>query len=264
MKKYAETVELYNKIRERLAKVLVDISKVEFKESEERWYTPCTRDRYVLCTQSTSKFNYWYFYSLDSRDKDFSIETNLNSVSEHTNSVFACTVFDSKKVLVHDMLSKGGKILRVEYPLRYNLLIETLGVDSIKINSEYKIKVAIKFTAGSDRMVMDGTDGPSVDLDVFRKNFKYSCDYFLCISSSYEKKLVKWDIKSETRDLVIRCGKKSEIYNVYTMETNECFGLLYIKTLKDSKYIRDLTQGQSEIVHSCKFNERFKKWQLVV
>ena len=261
MKKYAETVELYNRIRERLAKVLVDISKVEFKESEERWYTPCTLDRYLLCVQSTSKFRYWYFYSLESRDKDFSIESDLNSVGVdviETGSVFACTVFDLKKVLVHDMLSKGGKILRVEYPLRYNLLIETLGVDSIRINSEYKIKVAIKF---SDRM---GVEQRGTDLEVFRKNFKYSCEYFLCISGSYEKKLVKWHIESETRDLVIRCGKKSEIYNVYTNETNECLGLLYIKTLNDSKYIRSLLEGKDEVVHSCKFNERFKKWQLVL
>jgi hypothetical protein len=135
--------------------------------------------------------------------------------------------------------------------LRYNLLIETVSVDSIKINTQYKVKVSIKLNQDTD-------------LHVFRSNFKYHIDYFLCVCNSYKKDLVKLDVQSTTTDLLIKCGIKSEIYNVYDLKTNEDFGILYIKTLSDSRYIFSLFKNTTEVVYKCRYNERFNKWELVL
>lgn len=256
MKKYADTVELYNTIRQKLKDILSEIAMVNYPECDEKWYVPCTLDRYLLYTIKHNKYNYCYFYHLESRDQDFCIETDTPILGGN-GSVFSCTIFQSakvgkpKKVLIHDILVLNGKVLKVDYLLRYNLLIEKIGTTSIKVTNNYKFQVSPKLTGDTD-------------LDVFKTNFKYPLSHFLCVWNSYHKDLYLLESNYIMQNLVIKPQIKSEIYNVYSMTTNEDLGLLYIKSLSDSRYIRSLFKNVSDthIIHKCIYNERFGKWEI--
>jgi hypothetical protein len=76
--------------------------------------------------------------------------------------------------------------------------------------------------------------------------------------------------------------KVSEIYNVYNIQTNDFEGILYIDTLKTSRYLLSLfkesisnssidfrpeqsrDREHDEIIHDCIFNTYFQKWQIVL
>lgn len=246
MKKYAETVDLYDNIHKRLSIVLGGINKVEFKKDDKFVYVPCS-SRYLLYTTRVNKYSYWYFYSLDSRDKDFSIESD-SDLGRNSECLFECTIF-GKQVLIYDILYRNAPI-KSDFGLRYNLLLELLGTDSFK-SGEYKFRVSTVLSK-------------DCNLSIFRRNYKYSNLYFLKVYNSYSKQLVQDSRTYLESELKIESTNKSEVFSVYSKDTNEYFGLLYIKTLADSKYVNGLFKTQSIVSHKCKYNEKYHKWQICV
>jgi len=63
---------------------------------------------------------------------------------------------------------------------------------------------------------------------------------------------------------LIEKTKYADVYNVFDKVTNNKQGILYIKGVKDSKYIKELFNKNSNsiIEHECIFNKNFNKWQI--
>ena len=61
----------------------------------------------------------------------------------------------------------------------------------------------------------------------------------------------------------IQKTKKSEIYNVYNLTSNDPEGFLYIKTLQDSIFIKNKFKDTDIITCDCIYNTNFQKWQII-
>lgn len=100
------------------------------------------------------------------------------------------------------------------------------------------------------------------------KNFKHK------IENVYEeivngRELIKTNITKELKNKneelkEIEMGKKIELYNVYNVETKNNEGLLLVKSLKQSKFLREeFEKSNTRIVVKCKYDENRKKWTMV-
>lgn len=252
MKKYIETISVYKSIRNKLVNVLGKLNQNVTKSltKSEFVYVPC-ETRYLLYITQLNKYTYWYFYAIDipNRDKDFCIEVDN---SKYVECVFLCTVFDNTRIFVSDILVNKSKFLEVNYLLRYNLLLETIP-ESVQIDIHYKMSVSINLPEDTD-------------FTVFARNFKYNIQNFekININSVSDNELLYFKpVDFGSRVCVIKKTQKSEVFNVHSKETDELFGLLYIKTLLDSKYVNGLFTETSSVEHVCKFNKQFNKWQIM-
>ncbi len=84
------------------------------------------------------------------------------------------------------------------------------------------------------------------------------------------RELIKTSITKEVKNgneielKEIEKGKKIELYNVYNVKTKNNEGLLLVKTLKQSKFLRDeFEKSNDRIVAKCKYDEKRKKWTMV-
>jgi hypothetical protein len=81
----------------------------------------------------------------------------------------------------------------------------------------------------------------------------------------FEKSILKQNIKTkkiikkEEMKKIIK-GKKIELYEVYNILNGNYEGLLYIKSLKDSKDILVKSEKESGFTLKCKFDETKMKW----
>ena len=102
--------------------------------------------------------------------------------------------------------------------------------------------------------------------NLMRVNFKYNNE----LSNSnliFEKNIIKMDLKVEKvkREIELKeitRGKKIELYNVYNINSKNFEGILLIKTLKESKYIKNLFKNEEKLELMCKYNNDKKKWCL--
>ena len=90
----------------------------------------------------------------------------------------------------------------------------------------------------------------------FEKTIKYLPDKEICknnkesdVSVSSTKKIIK--------------SKVSDIYNVYNIDTSDSEGILYISTLKMSKYLNNIFKENNELNLQCTFNKHFQKWAVI-
>lgn len=74
----------------------------------------------------------------------------------------------------------------------------------------------------------------------------------------------KHDIILETiEEKIIERGNKIEIYSVYNIDTHNKEGLLWVKTLKQSKFLRDeFKEDVTKIKVKCRYDIQKQKWTL--
>jgi hypothetical protein len=108
------------------------------------------------------------------------------------------------------------------------------------------------------------TDSTHID-KIMNKSFnKETC----IISFIDENNLVELKIKDFTIEKYTRDSESTtiitDIYYLYDTFSSVYHGVLYIPSLKHSKYIKNkfLIDNSFSILHKCKFNKKFKKWEL--
>lgn len=80
-------------------------------------------------------------------------------------------------------------------------------------------------------------------------------------------KIVKTRIDLEKKEILpktfrLKKGSKIELYELYELETNNYIGYLYIKTLKESKYIKEYLNNDIETIKvNCEWNDFLQAWQ---
>jgi hypothetical protein len=99
------------------------------------------------------------------------------------------------------------------------------------------------------------------------KNFKHKIDYVseeIVNGRELVKTTISKEIKNKNEELKeIEMGKKIELYNVYNVETKNNEGLLLVKTLKQSKFLKEqFEKSSNRILVNCKYDEKRKKWTI--
>lgn len=77
------------------------------------------------------------------------------------------------------------------------------------------------------------------------------------------KTLIKKEILEEKiEEKIIEKGEKIEIYNVYNKDTKDKEGILWVKSLEDSKKLKKRFELESKIIVDCKFDKKRQKWRI--
>jgi hypothetical protein len=107
-------------------------------------------------------------------------------------------------------------------------------------------------------------------------NYKIRGFYFIPINTTYSNILYMftdddisdiYSVTDENKKLIFRITKtmKSDVYELYlnAKENIEKIGYAYLSNYEKSKYIKELFYIKEDINVICKFNEFFKKWEVL-
>jgi hypothetical protein len=189
--------------------------------------------------------------------------------------------------LITDILFRNGNIIQSEYSNRLHLINELFFNKISKMNNINNV-----LSIGIHNCINHFL------INVFLNNFIWKNE-IICIETirNFEKKIEFLPVQNKntgscrsrtqsgSQDVSskkIVKTKVSEIYNVYNIQTNDFEGILYIDTLKTSRYLLSLfkesisnsstdfrpeqsrDREHDEIIHDCIFNTYFQKWQIVL
>jgi len=229
-----------------------------------------------------SKYKILYFFpyqneSVDNKDVDtFLLENNYytdyyseidsrNCLSKNVY-LFEGYMYSNFNYLITDILFMEKSSIVCNYSQRLSfineILFEYLG--SLKdLNGHFSIGIHPVFEINNDH-------NEDMILNIFKNNFIFKEE----INSTeivYNNKLIKENNYSQDKTLqdrikIIKKDKYIDVFNVYNEQTYNNEGILYIKTISDSKKMIELFKDckNSEIKINCKYNYHFKKWMPVL
>lgn len=193
-----------------------------------------------------------FFMEIDQRfTKDYLLEGYLYK-SDH--------LYNRYTYLISDLLYVGDSAVEFDYTSRYVMLNETIG--SIPktlryMNDHMTFGIHPVFTSDNENIVK-----------IFMNNFIFKQD-ITCVEHIYPpftKKLFMGGKKDNNPPAEKKIGRSQypDVYHVYNTETGNGEGILYVKGVKESKYIKELfKQSQNpNVIHMCNYNTQFDKWQL--
>ena len=94
-------------------------------------------------------------------------------------------------------------------------------------------------------------------IKIFQNNFIYS-NQLCCIENveNFVKKRHLYKFIKNDALKKIECTHLTDVYNVFNYSTNNKEGILYIRGIKQSKYIKTLFNGEkNNVILKCKFNQ---------
>jgi hypothetical protein len=144
--------------------------------------------------------------------------------------------------MITDILLLNKKGLNAHYNIRYNLLYKIFHpklavLENINNKLTFKLHPVFTTVCESDENYLEVIRGHS------KVNTKVS------------------DIDTSVQYKIIRPGKQSDVYNVYNDSTLDDEGILYVKTINDSKILREKFKSTTEIRIKCIYNTQFSKYQ---
>ena len=232
---------------------------------------------YIIITHkqrfiSGSRENIMYIFPEKSNHSDYNfyiepcyIETENQYITNKQDfMMIEGYVYGSKNnysFLATDILCMNStQALTIEYQCRYELLqdIITQFDTTTKINGFISIGIHPVFECSNEKNIES----------LFRKSFVFkhelnSKEYFL---DSSHKQIVNDETQKEhvsESKKYIEKTPRTEVYNVYNYDDNKYEGILYIKTIKDSKKIFELFKNEDRILMNCFYNIKFGKYQSI-
>lgn len=256
-------------------------NKIEIKESRKyiipnnnnKFYMFVTNKYDTTNNKNDNKYKILYFFPSNEHKNnlfkhlitDFYVEIDSNKANfTKSNYLFEGFLYNKDSFntfLISDILSVDNKIIDCNYSLRYNLINNIIKEQNLdNLNGHLNIGIHSMFEYNSDDY--------NIILKMFKNNFKFKND----ISSTQiinDNNLIKTN--TESVDIVtptnkkITKGKFIDVYNVFNINTNNNEGILYVKTINDSKSLRKMFEDKEEhgIFHIeilCDYNRYFKKW----
>jgi hypothetical protein len=195
------------------------------------------------------------FFSRDPIDTFF-IETNKVFVKQVILEGYLYDAEnDKKEYCITDILIYNGDILNVSYENRLKLLY-----------SLFTKKTLVKFANLNDHLTFyihpsfNSRNKHLIDVYNLRKKT------FIETIDDFYKTNVK--IPVENNDIVyeklIDKGAYSDVYNVYNASTMDNDGILYIRTIDDSRKLYKMFKDKQDIkIHvKCRFNNKFNKYYM--
>jgi len=240
------------------------LKKNQFVSVEDSIYIPNNNKKFhCLVTPKNNidknckeKFAIAYFFSNNTHCEDFYVE--MDDVLEDT-ILFEGYLYQIERYdnfLVTDILfsSALGGVVDYDYACRYTLLNEKLfyKLHLLKcINNKITLGIHPIFSQHSENMI-----------EIFKNNFIYneSINSLEKVINFQKSNYVTCDEKQCEENKIVRTPL-SEVYNVYDVNSNKFKGILYVKGLRESRALNELTNNADTIIIQCEFNKRFNKWQ---
>jgi hypothetical protein len=238
--------------------------------NNKKYYLFITKKSHLEKTKEN--YNILYFfpddYSINSFESnnivkntlsDFYLEINNEFADEYLFEGYLYNDNDKQQFLITDILIKNNTVVSMDYNMRLTVINEIiLDINLQDLNNCTSINLHPVFSKENENLIK-----------IFKKNFIYRSD-ICCIELINNFTKTRFvDVRNiEDCNKTIQPGKYSDVYNVYNIETNNYEGILYIKGLKESRYIRNLMAlsktGLQKIILKCKYNYEFKKWHHII
>lgn len=239
-------------------------NEVKKGDSNYNYVIPNNGNKYFLFItkqENSSDSLVLYFFG---KDDDFCLEISYNELL--LNILFEGYLYEEDGKFVYqvsDILYKdtGSLTQNLTFSKRYMLLCDILYspiVQSViykNLNTTFTLDIANFFYKNDDYQ----------SLLTFNKFYRYFSSYEFIDDKSGNKYTEKLNKISLTKNLIIKKGEKTEIYNVYDPENLNFLGILYVPSLKISKYLKRKFIGDGDVIeisHICTFNYKFNKWEL--
>lgn len=259
--------------------LLNDSVKLNLDNTTAKYIIPNNNKKYYMLIVNKSditknninnqyKILYFFPYNNDNPN-DFYVEIDSNKTNFTKNNYlfegYMYVADGQNTFLISDILAIDSIIVNCDYSLRYSLLNKIIRDKKNylnNLNGHLNINIHSMFEINNE------DDRANELFNIFKNNFIFKND-INSIEYIDEKSLIKtqniiFDEKSSTtQDKIISKTKYIDVYNVYNVNTNDFEGILYIKTIKDSKKLYELTLENSQIILQCLYNHTFKKWQII-
>ena len=175
---------------------------------------------------------------------------------------------DNMHFLVTDILAKNDAIITCDFALRYAILnelfLDTKGLQ--KLNNHMSIGLHHTVSSECEHLVA-----------ILKNNFVFS-NQINFVEKIHHHNFKKersvptpqtQTISSPTQILrmLIKNGQYTDVYNVFDPETGNSKGILYVKGLKESKYLKRITKSKhlnENVYLQCKYNMTFSKWEPII
>jgi hypothetical protein len=161
--------------------------------------------------------------------------------------------------LITDILYKNGEAVDLPYLKRHNILSESRDVfDKLTTN-------ILLISINIHPFIEENGDTVNEQLLIFKYNFKYRDNiqnHIESIEQEFKKQQIYTCKEIEERQFLITKTKQTEIYNVNDPDTNNIIGVLFVKNLKESKYLKSIFKNTNSHLLDCIYNNMFNKWTL--
>lgn len=255
-----KALELYN----------VEYSKMHTSEQlsvpREDFIVPNNNNKFYLFVISKSKIDSSRAYSFSTLyffndNDDFFIETECKFPQADSGLLLEGYLYkesnEKQHYLMTDFLVRGETVVDLDYPLRYQLIIELLRniPRGVLLNNHTRIGVHPVVSSENDQLVK-----------IMKCNFRFSGQLTSTevIYSRFRKRMhIETTLNETETNQVIVKERYPDTYSVldkYGLKS----GILFVKGLRESRYMRCITQGSPKVTLTCTFNNTFRKWQPVI
>jgi hypothetical protein len=271
-------LELYNQeILSESKKLVNNVQKYIIPNNNNKYYLLIVNKNDITYNNINTKYKIFYFFPDSAQEQnntlnkntksDFYVEIdNYKTSFSNSNYLFEGYLYnsnDQKHFLITDVLAIDSKIIKCDYSLRYALIHKLIANQQLNnLNGHLNINVHSIFELNSESY--DNEVQTSQIFTMFKNNFVFkeeisTIEYVNEVSFKKQKEILQADILKSVK--IITKGKYIDVYNVFNVETNNIEGILYVKGLKESKYLYKLSSSLDSFELNCEFNNTFKKWQ---
>ena len=210
--------------------------------------------KHLLEKNKNNSFSIFYFFSPDNPNENFYIESHYFADSSYLFEGYLYNNNDKREYLVTDYLMNNNLVLSLDFVTRRELILKEF---SNKFNYVINDNITINI-----HQVLNNKNL----IDIFKKNFIYnnSLNCIEIIENNFHKKRYLEIFDQTPKEMLIEKGDATEIYNVLNPLTNDYNGVLYIKTLQDSRKMRESFTNRDKLLLKCIFNTTFNKWSPVL
>ena len=164
-----------------------------------------------------------------------------------------------QEYLITDILYHNGDVVDLPYLKRHDILSQNKSVFAKITTNILLISINIH------PFIEENIDNINVQLLIFKYNFKYKDsvqNYIESIENEFKKQQIYTCKEISEKQFIITKTKQTEIYNVNEMSTNNTIGVLFVKNLKESRYLKNIFKNDTSILLDCIYNNMFNKWTL--
>ncbi len=232
------------------------VFKKEFKE--ETWacinndnkYYLFVLDKACINNKKTNLFKILYFFKIDGSDEFFmEIDCANTTLFKKDFELYEGYLYNKNHFMITDILINQPYKIRKCY-------LESM-FDNKTINNDWNIKISLHHILEDEKAFYK----------LFTDNFIYKNE-LKAVEKIYNNSLIKTQTLKENiceysnEDKFIHKTKYIDVYKVYNIDTNNEEGILYVKSLGDSKYLLDLFKEKEMLRLESSFNKQFNKWQI--
>ena len=252
--------------------------------NNNKWYCVATFEksshqnpvRGIKGTKGTTRL---FFF--DNKGDSFYINKEINTSDVYTNQQIPELLLEgylydntgtSKTFSVTDILIKNSVTINKVYPERLCILKNSLkdilpflqnldGYLSVIINDQVYSENDIDSIKLSEMVCIRNKN---VYIETIQNFIKTNTLHYSVLQVS-EDSSVRIPQDSSVPCLPKRILKTRipDVYNVFNNVSGTKEGILYVKTIPDSRRLLDLFRDSSELVLQCKFNIKFQRWEYV-